>query len=96
MTRFLYLLPVALLVACDAPSPTTPIRPTLPAPDEDTCGAAAYADLIGQDATALETVLIMRPVRVIRPGTAITMDFRQDRLNFQIDWANTIASIGCY
>ncbi len=96
MTRFLYLLPVALLAACEAPAPTAATRPALPAPNEDTCGAAAYANLIGQDATALETVLIMRPVRVIRPGTAITMDFRQDRLNFQIDGTNTIASIGCY
>ena len=96
MRCLVYLLPVALLAACAAPAPDAPSRPTLPAPSEDTCGALDYANLIGQDATALETVLIMRPVRVIRPDTAITMDFRQDRLNFNVDGANAITSIGCF
>ena len=96
MNAVYLLFPMLLLAACATGQPATPVRPTLPVADADTCGARDYAALIGQDATALERVLIMRPVRVIRPSTAITMDFRQDRLNFQIDAANKIVSIGCY
>lgn len=85
-----------VLAGCGAPGPTAPLRPSLPDPQNDTCGARDYANLIGQDATALERVLIMRQVRVIRPGQAITMDFNSQRINFSIDGAGKIASIGCY
>ena len=92
MKQFLAALPLALLIACDTP----PATPALPAPDADTCGARQYEGLIGQDATALERVLILRQVRVIRPGEAVTMDFREDRINFVIDGQNRIEAIGCY
>lgn len=55
-----------------------------PMPENDSCGAAPYAGLVGQDATALERALIMRQVRVVRPGMAITMDFSPERINFDI------------
>jgi len=93
MKNLLFGLPLFALMACDMPAPQ---QPTLPEPAADTCGANDYSGLIGQDASALERVLIMRPVRVIRPGMAVTMDFRPDRLNFDIDATNRIASIGCY
>jgi len=96
MKQFPVLLSLIALMACDTPAPDLPARPTLPDAAADTCGAGGYGELIGQDATALERELIMRPVRVIRPGMAITMDFRQDRINFEIDAMNRIASIGCY
>lgn len=80
---------VAALVACDVAGPV------VPPVGEDSCGAAGYADLIGQDATALERVLIMGPVRVIRPGMAVTMDYRPDRINFDISEGGEIARITC-
>lgn len=64
-------------------------------PVNDTCGAAPHADLIGQDATALERVMILGQVRVIRPGMAVTRDFRPDRINFIVDESNLIARITC-
>ncbi|MFO8128188.1 I78 family peptidase inhibitor [Yoonia sp.] len=70
-------------------------EPPLPPHIEDTCGAAEFADLIGQKATALETTLLLGPVRIIRPGDAVTMDFQPNRINFIIDVNETIRMIDC-
>ena len=86
-----------LLAACAdlRPGPADPAVPSVPPPEADTCKAAQFAGLIGQDATALERVLIMRQIRVIRPGDAITMDLRPTRINFDISEAEAIARIWC-
>ena len=80
---------ILLLAAC------APSIPPLPPASEDTCGAGDYDTLIGQDATALEKVLILGPVRVIRPGDAVTMDFRTDRINFRISADEEIIAVSC-
>ncbi|QEE34316.1 hypothetical protein FTO60_00520 [Octadecabacter sp. SW4] len=71
------------------------IQPQMPIIGDDTCGAAPHAALIGQDATALERVLIMRAVRVIRPGMAVTMDYSAARINFDISESQRIERIWC-
>jgi hypothetical protein len=78
------------LAACDPAPP-----PEVPARDADSCGARGHAGLVGRDATALERVLILGPVQVIRPGMAVTMDHRPDRINFTISEAGRIARIRC-
>ena len=83
------------MIALIALAGCTAAEPPLPPQIEDTCGAARFADLIGQDATALEKVLLLGPVRVIRPGDAMTMDFRPDRVNFKINAKETIQMIDC-
>ncbi len=80
-----------VLSACAAPAPPEPPK----APLSDDCGASDYQSLVGQDATALEKVLILGQVRLIRPGTAVTLDFRADRINFYIDASNEILRIRC-
>ena len=70
-------------------------NPPLPPQIEDTCNAARYGDLIGQDATALEKVMILGMVRVIRPGDMVTQDFRPERINFGIAADNRISDISC-
>lgn len=62
---------------------------------EDTCNASQYAALIGEDATALERVLLLGQVRVIRQNQAVTMDFRPERINFNVGSDNRIRSISC-
>lgn len=81
------------LAGCAATTP--PKSDPVPAPTDDTCQGAQYERLIGQDATALERVLILRQVRVIRRGDVVTQDFVPQRLNFNINVANRIASITC-
>jgi hypothetical protein len=83
------------LAAC-APTEVPPDPgPVVPVEAEDTCGATPFARLIGQDATALERELILRQVRVIRPDMAVTMDYSEGRINFEVDDANLITRIFC-
>ena len=84
-----YIFPLFLLSACAAAAPS------LPPAQDDTCNASEHATLIGQEATALERVLILGMVRVTRPDDMMTMDFRAERINFKIDSDEKIASITC-
>ena len=86
------LAPVILLAACAVAEPAFP---PVPLGESDTCNAGQYVELVGQDATALERVLLLGKVRVIRPDQAVTMDFMPDRINFRIDETNRIAAITC-
>ncbi|SHI78576.1 Peptidase inhibitor I78 family protein [Wenxinia saemankumensis] len=92
------MLALAVLAACGRVGPVPPaasLGPSLPAAAEDSCGAGPRARLVGQPATALERELILAPVRLIRPGQAVTEEFRPTRINFHIDGAERIARITC-
>jgi len=96
--RFGVVLLLGMLAACGSGvQVSAPVSsgPTIPPPQSDTCQATPYARLIGQDATALERELILRQVRLIRPGDAVTQDFRPVRLNFEIGPDNRILRIFC-
>ena len=67
-----------------------------PSQGDDTCGAAEFAQTIGQEVSVLEQRLYLGMVRIIRPGTAVTMDYRQERINFVLDDNDVITQIGCY
>jgi hypothetical protein len=84
-----YIIPFLLLSACAA------TVPSVPEAQHDTCNAGRHADLVGQDATALERVLILGMVRVIRPDDIVTMDLRAERINFKIDAVEKITAITC-
>jgi Peptidase inhibitor I78 family len=64
------------------------------------CSAAAAQSLIGQPGTS-ETaqqalkVTKSKSVRWLRPGMAVTMDYRSDRLNITLDDQNLITRINC-
>jgi hypothetical protein len=102
MRPILVLSALLALSACAPTAPGTPGaappgagQPALPAPGADTCNAATRAALIGQPATALERVYILGPVRLIRPGDAVTMDFVERRINFDLDATDRIVRIFC-
>lgn len=86
---------IFVLAACAADGARPPVVPAVPVGAADTCGAAPYRDLVGQPATALERVLIMRPIRLVRPDTAATMDHAPARINFMISDAEQITAIRC-
>ena len=89
MRRMRLLLMLLAVAACTVTPPPTPVA------QADTCRAGDYAALVSQPATALERVLLLGKVRVIRPNQAVTMDFWPDRINFMIDDTETIAAITC-
>jgi hypothetical protein len=84
-----------------AAAPTTPeplpqppaVDPTVPG--ADACGAAQYAALVGKPITEPGVPAEGPNVRYIRPNTQVTMDFRADRLNIDIDAADVITGFRC-
>ncbi|WP_343116448.1 I78 family peptidase inhibitor [Ostreiculturibacter nitratireducens] len=59
------------------------------------CEAGDLQYLVGRPEWALEGMVFAGPVRLIRPGTAITMDYRQERLNIEIGRTGRIIQVYC-
>lgn len=81
MRCWLSLLVPTLLIACVGPN-------------EDSCGAAQWSDLIGQPERAI--IGITPDLRVIHPGQAVTLDYNPKRLNAEIDAQGMIVKLVCY
>lgn len=64
-------------------------------PVDDTCGAGARLYLVGQRASEVDMDTLARNVRVIRPGDAVTEDYRPDRLNLDLDANDVILRPWC-
>lgn len=60
---------------------------------DDTCNAASYTDLIGQDAVA--ALQIPDPKRQYREGDPVTLDYAPDRVNVVLDDTDMIIRITC-
>lgn len=91
--------PVAPVPGAAAPATATP-DPQPPAvdpanPPPDACGAAQYAGLVGKPITEPGVPAEGPDVRHIRPDTQVTMDFRADRLNIDIDANDVITGFRC-
>ena len=89
---------MALAVAVGACVPASDPYPGVadPAPGGvNQCGALDLQYLLGAPARDLETIRFNKPVRVIRPGMAVTMDFSPERLNIQIDREGRISQVTC-
>lgn len=83
--------------ATPAPAETTP-----PAGDATAqCDAAAAQSFVGKEASettvaeAQAAAGAKGAVRVIKPGQPVTMDYRFDRLNVEVDERNAIVRITC-
>jgi hypothetical protein len=74
---------LALLPACVQAQP------------EDACGASGFQGLIGQTGEIARLIALDQPMRVIEPGMAVTMDYRPDRINFELDQEGRIATVRC-
>lgn len=64
-------------------------------PEADACGALALQYLVGQNSAVLAAVDLPHGTRIIPPGTMVTMDYQEDRLNLDIDEANRITRVYC-
>lgn len=98
MKIFFLILAITSVAACEptaTPRDSSPVSTDLPASAADTCEARRYAHLVGKDSSALESILLLRQVRIIRTNQVVTMDFRPERINFKIDSENLIRSISC-
>ena len=100
------LVAIAMLTAACTPSSEPPANapPSAAAPPpgtaaeataEDTCGADRYRDLIGSNVDET-TLRDNTDARIIAPDSAVTQDFRPDRLNVILDADGRITSLECY
>jgi Peptidase inhibitor I78 family len=95
-----YLLLIAtplLLTACMGDGP---VRPGRPLPPGAQCDAGPAQRFVGapfrpQLAQQAKRMSRARTVRAIRPSQAVTMDFRGDRLNVEIDERNRVRAVRC-
>ncbi|TKR30206.1 hypothetical protein FCE95_08675 [Luteimonas gilva] len=97
---FAVLLPLALSACSSSPSSDAAASapPAADAPKQ--CDAAAAQWAVGK---AADQALVDKAVadshssnaRVIKPGQAVTMDYRQDRLNIEVDAANNVVAVRC-
>jgi len=73
--------------------------PATGTPSAQGCNAAAVQDLVGKPLAANETDAKRRAgaaaVRSYVTGAALTMDFREDRLNVETDAGGTIVKLSC-
>lgn len=75
----------ALLIGCQPGVTAQPVG----------CGAVGLQHLVGQPAKVLQTMKFVGEVRIVRPGMAVTMDYRPDRLNIDIDATERIIRVHC-
>lgn len=90
MMRIAVLTTMALLAGCE----------TIPEAGAGKCNVARAQNFIGALGTAdLGTALLKRSgartIRWLAPGTAATMDYRQDRLNVRVDGRNFVTGLDC-
>lgn len=77
-------------------TPEVPAAPNM----EPGCGADQLGAWIGQPASEANIAAIAgwhgdKPMRVLHPGMAVTMDFRPDRLNVKVGEDGKIEGFSC-
>jgi hypothetical protein len=87
------LLGAAMLGGCATPAPK-------PLPEDAKCDAAKGQFALNRNYTvelgaSIQQSTGSRLMRVTRPGEAVTMDYRQDRVNVELNENNAITRISC-
>lgn len=91
---------VAALAGLSACTQATPPPEDLPAVPQGTCNADAVQSHVGHKATAASGAELMRlsgahTLRRVPPRSAVTMDYRADRLTVSYEDDYTIVRISC-
>lgn len=81
-------------------SSTKPAAPTVPGPDDDKCNSRLAEKFVGQpynDAllAKIKAAVGHDTIRVVRPNQPVTMDFREDRLNVDLNASDTVTRVHC-
>lgn len=92
--KYLVLLPLVALAACATPQPADP-RIDRPELGEGACDAERLGYLVGQDINEIDVDTLPQPRRIIRPGQAVTMDYRAERMNVELDDEDRVVRVYC-
>jgi len=93
--KYLAILPLVALAACATPQPGEPSSIDTPVLGEGGCDAETLGYLVGQPIGEVDTTTLPQPLRVIRPGMAVTLDYRMDRTNIELDDSDHIVRVYC-
>ncbi|GJL97130.1 MAG: hypothetical protein DHS20C06_09470 [Hyphobacterium sp.] len=93
--KYLAILPMIALAACATPQPEAPSTIDTPVLGEGGCDAEALGYLVGQVIGEIDTTTLPQPLRVIRPGMAVTLDYRIERTNIELDDADDVVRVYC-
>jgi hypothetical protein len=88
-------MPPLILVLALTLAACQPVGAPIADPMAPSCGAEALQPLLGQPLARFTAPPAAKAVRVIGPDTAVTMDFRPDRLNVEHDAQRVITRIYC-
>jgi|SRR5471030_263268 len=96
----LVLLSILTAAACvsnthKSAGPSPSVDQALPNPLDDTCGAANYGNLLGKPDSIVNDIHFSQPMRLIRPNQPVTMDLKQERINFDSNDKHIITRIHC-
>lgn len=82
--------------------PPEPVEDPIPVRggEEGSCDASRAQTLIGRPASSelgaeAQRLTGGRGIRWIQPGQAVTMDYRADRINIELDASNRVSRITC-
>ena len=92
MRKLLIVCALGGLGACTLSQPDLPAAPAA----TDACGAARLQGLVGQSDAVLRDMKLPEGARIIGPRDAVTADYRETRMNFEIGADGRIARIACY
>ncbi|WP_255516383.1 I78 family peptidase inhibitor [Luteimonas suaedae] len=87
-------------VVADTPPAAAEPAPEAPGALEEGCDADAVQSLVGQQADdslveQARTDAGAEIARVLKPGQVVTMEYRADRLNIDVDESGTITALRC-
>lgn len=70
---------------------------TVPSPKDDlsSCGASNLQSLVGANVASYDFDTLDQDVRILPPGSVMTMDHRPDRLNVDLDETDQITRLWC-
>ena len=89
--RPILLLALLLMTACQAFVIPVPIAL---GSGDDACGASGYQGLVGEPLAAV-TLPADLDARIIEPDSAVTMEFRSDRLNIYVGRDGRVDRVSC-
>ncbi|MBV7380377.1 I78 family peptidase inhibitor [Maritimibacter dapengensis] len=90
-----------LILACALALPLAACKEdddvTASGPDPDACNASQYQSLVGRDEAAVAEAGIEpgQKARIFGPGDVLTMDYRSDRINVELDAAGEVVRVYC-
>ena len=90
-----------MTAGCAPPAPPESEEPDpIVVGGDHSCDAAKVQNLVGREASADVGATAIaesgaRTIRWIQPGQAVTMDYRPDRLNIELDAQNRIVALRC-